>query len=68
MTNVDGFSLEQLLEDHAVVGMLPRRDTNAVGLQSIADCGVSKDVVRSRGLFDKPCTLRREHAVKPHAA
>lgn len=67
LTNVDGLGLEQLLEDHAIVGMLPRRDTDAVGLQSLADCGVSKDIVRSRGLFDEPCIPRgQKHTTKPH--
>ena len=54
LKNVDGLGLEQLFEDHAIVGMLPRRDPDPVGLQGLADCGVSKGIVRSRGLLDEP--------------
>lgn len=52
--NVDCFGLQQLLEDHAVVCVLARRDANPVGLERLTDRGMPEDVVRCGWLLDEP--------------
>ena len=54
LADVDGVQLEQLLENHSVVGVLSGSDTDAVRLEGLSDGGVSDRVVRSGGLLDEP--------------
>lgn len=54
LTYINGLGLQKLLEDHAVMCMLSSCNTNTIWLESFANCGVSQDVIRSGGLFDKP--------------
>ena len=54
LTDVDGFSLEQLLEDHPVVCVLAGRNTDTIWLESLSDGGMAKDIIRSSGFLDKP--------------
>jgi hypothetical protein len=54
LTDVDGFGLEKLLEDHSVMCVLTRRDANAVRLESLSDRGMAEDIVRSSGFLDEP--------------
>lgn len=51
---INGFGLQELLEDHAIVGMLAGGNTNPMRLQCLANCSVAKDVVRCGWLFDEP--------------
>lgn len=54
MAHINGFGLQQLLEDHAIVGMLAGGNTNAMRLQCLANCSVAKDIVWRSRLFDEP--------------
>lgn len=45
LTHVNSIGLEQLLEDHAVVGVLAGRDADAVRLQLFADASVTENVI-----------------------
>ena len=64
LTYINGIGLQELLENHAIVGMLAGRNANPMRLQCLANCSVAKDVVRRSGLFDEPAmdvsTLSRE--------
>ena len=51
---INGFGLQQLLEDHAIVGMLPGGNANSMRLQCLANCSVAKNVVWRSRLFDEP--------------
>lgn len=51
LANVNSVCLEQLLEDNAVVCMLPCGDSNTVRFQTLTDSCMAEDVVRCcRGL------------------
>ena len=54
LTDVNGFGLQELLEDHAIVGVFAGGNANAMRLQCLANGSVTKDVVRRSGLFDEP--------------
>ena len=54
LADVDGFSLEKLLEDHPVVCVLAGRDANTIWLESISNGGMPEDIVWSRGFLDEP--------------
>ena len=57
LAHIDCFGLEQLLEHHPVVRVLPGRDADPVRLQCLANRGMAKDVVRCSGLLDKPAII-----------
>jgi len=60
LADVDGFSLEQLLEDHPVMCMFACRDANTIWLESLSDGGMTEDIVWSSGLFNEPGGRRSE--------
>lgn len=60
LDDVDGLGLEKLLENHPVVGVLSRGDSDAVGLEGLADLGMAGDVVRGGGLLNEPRVERLE--------
>lgn len=64
---INGFCLEELLEDHAIVGMLAGGNTNTMRLQCLANCSVAKDVVWRGRLFDEPA-VEVEHIVSSEKA
>jgi len=46
--------LEQLLKHHPVVRVLARRDADSVCPERAPDRGVPEDIIRRRGLLNKP--------------
>ena len=57
LAHVNGLSLQELLEDHAIVGMLAGGNANAMRFQRLANGGVAKDVIRRGGLFNEPARV-----------
>ena len=55
---VDGVSLEELLEDDAVLAVLSGSDSHPVGLESLSDSGVTEDIVRRSGLLNEAIFAR----------
>lgn len=55
--DVNGFRLEKLLEDHAVVSMFACCDANAVRFQRFADCSMAKNVIRRCWFLDEPMII-----------
>lgn len=51
---VDGICLEQLLEHHPIVCMLPRGNTDVEGFESLSDRGMPQDIIWCSWLFDEP--------------
>jgi len=54
LADVNGAGCEELFEDDAVLAHFTRRDTDAVGAESVADGFVAEDIVGGGGLFDEP--------------
>ncbi len=54
LADVDGLGLEELFEHHSVVCVFSSRNADTIGLQRLADSGVSEDVIRRSGLFNEP--------------
>lgn len=57
LNDIDRVCLQQLFEDHSVVGVFAGSDADSVRLQSFTDGCVTENVVRSRRLLDKPVEL-----------
>jgi len=51
---INGLGLEELLEDHAIVGMLAGGNANAMRLQRLANCSMAENVVWRSRLFNEP--------------
>ena len=54
LTYINGFGLQELLEDHAIVGMLAGGNADAMRLQCLANCSVAEDVVWCGWFLDEP--------------
>jgi hypothetical protein len=63
LESVESFGLEQLLEHDPVVDVLARSDADAVGLERLADLGVTEDVVGRGGLLDEAESSRQVRSV-----
>jgi len=60
LADVDGFGLEELLEDHPVVCVLTGRDADPIRLESLSDGGVTENIIWSSRFLDEPGVKVRE--------
>ena len=54
LTDIDGFDLEKLLEDHPVMCVFTGRDANTIRLECLSDRGMAEDIVWGSRFLDEP--------------